>query len=335
MRRLISALLVAVCWVSTTPAETVGSTMVREPIIDMHMHAYPADAQGPPGTMVCAPFERFMAWDQRKPYGEVFGASVSTPCESPLRGAPTDERLMLDTIAEMKRLNIRGLLDGTPERVAAWMAAAPGLFFPSYEYEAKDAFDVEEVRKLHRDGRLKAIAEITSQYAGVAPDDPKMAPVWKLAEELDIPVGIHTGPGPPGVAYLGSAYRVRIGSPLLLEEVLVRHPKLRLFLMHAGYPYADDTIALMYAHPQVHVEVGVINWMSPRAEFHRYLKRLVDAGFIDRIMFGSDQMVWPGAIEVAVKSIEEAPFLDAAQKRAILHDNAARFLRLDTKGNPH
>jgi uncharacterized protein len=37
-------------------------------------------------------------------------------------------------------------------------------------------------------------------------------------------------------------------------------------------------------------------WYLPRDAFHDYLKRLVDAGFASRIMFGSDQMNWPDAI---------------------------------------
>jgi predicted TIM-barrel fold metal-dependent hydrolase len=45
-------------------------------------------------------------------------------------------------------------------------------------------------------------------------------------------------------------------------------------------------------------------------------------------MFGSDQMVWPQTIEVAVESITGAPFLSEDQKRDILYNNAARFLRL-------
>jgi uncharacterized protein len=39
-------------------------------------------------------------------------------------------------------------------------------------------------------------------------------------------------------------------------------------------------------------------------------------------------MYWPDAIGEAIKSIETAPFLDASQKRDILYNNAARFLRL-------
>jgi len=45
-------------------------------------------------------------------------------------------------------------------------------------------------------------------------------------------------------------------------------------------------------------------------------------------MWGSDQMVWPRTIEVAIKTIEDAPLLSAEQKRDIFYNNAARFLRL-------
>ena len=53
-----------------------------------------------------------------------------------------------------------------------------------------------------------------------------------------------------------------------------------------------------------------------------------DAGFGKRILFGSDQMVWPHTIAVAIDTIEQAPFLSAAQKRDIFYNNAVRFLRL-------
>ena len=45
-------------------------------------------------------------------------------------------------------------------------------------------------------------------------------------------------------------------------------------------------------------------------------------------MFGSDQMVWPDAIDAAVEEIAGAKYLTAAQKRDILYNNAARFFRL-------
>jgi predicted TIM-barrel fold metal-dependent hydrolase len=117
-------------------------------------------------------------------------------------------------------------------------------------------------------------------------------------------------------------------NPLLLEEVRLRHPKLRLYVMHAGWPMLDNMIGLLWAHPHVYVDVGVIDWALPREEFYAYLRRLVGAGYGKRIMYGSDQMQWPAAIGRSVNAIRSAPFLSEEQKRDILYNNAVRFFRI-------
>jgi predicted TIM-barrel fold metal-dependent hydrolase len=89
----------------------------------------------------------------------------------------------------------------------------------------------------------------------------------------------------------------------------------------------DELLGLLYAHPQVYVDVAVINWVLPEAEFHAYLRRIVDAGFSQRIMFGSDNMLRPESIDLAIARTS-APFLTDDQKRDILCRNAAKFLRL-------
>ena len=90
----------------------------------------------------------------------------------------------------------------------------------------------------------------------------------------------------------------------------------------------DDTLAMLWTHPQLYVDVGAISFIIPRAGFHDYLRRIVEAGFGKRVLFGSDQVVFPDLIDVAIGSIETAGFLDQSQKRDILYNNAARFLRL-------
>lgn len=108
----------------------------------------------------------------------------------------------------------------------------------------------------------------------------------------------------------------------------MRHPRLRVYVMHAGYPRLDEMLAVLQAHPQVYVEVGAIVWHVPREDFYRYLRALVEAGHGKRVMFGTDQLQWPDLIERAVAVINETPFLSEAQQRDILYNNAARFLRL-------
>ena len=103
---------------------------------------------------------------------------------------------------------------------------------------------------------------------------------------------------------------------------------MRVDVMHAGWPFIEEMIALLYFHPQVNVDLGIIDWEIPRKDFHFYLQRMVDAGFAKRIMFGSDQMTRPEQIPKAIESIESAEFLTAEQKRDILYNNAAKFLRL-------
>lgn len=98
--------------------------------------------------------------------------------------------------------------------------------------------------------------------------------------------------------------------------------------MHYGSPLIEEMIAMLGAYPQLYVELGGIQWFYPRAYFYAQLRRLMDAGFGKRVMFGSDQGNWPGVIEPAIEIVEEAPFLSKKQKRDIFYNNAARFLRL-------
>ena len=191
---------------------------------------------------------------------------------------------------------------------------------------------VDSLRAWFLEGRYQALAEFAPQYVGLTPDAPELEPYFALAEELDIPMGIHIGPGPPAAAYIGyPKFRIADSNPVGLEEVLVKHPKLRIYVMHAGWPFLDEMVGMLYNYPQLYLDISVINWVLPRAEFHQYLRRMVDAGFTDRIMFGSDQMVWPGAIAQAVEAVELADFLSAGQKDDIFYNNVARFLRLGTE----
>jgi predicted TIM-barrel fold metal-dependent hydrolase len=204
------------------------------------------------------------------------------------------------------------------------MLASPLLFgVDMLASSLRDAFD---------SARYQALAEFAPQFSGLAPDAVELDPVFALAEELDVPMGIYMGLGPPGIT--SSAYpdfRMMHSNALLLEDVLVRHPKLRLYVMHAGWPLLDEMVALMHAFPDVHVDISVLNWYLPKKEFYSYLQRLVDAEFSKRIMFGSDQMVWPDAIGRAIETVESAPFLSDEQRRDIMCGNAMRFLRLDER----
>ena len=86
-----------------------------------------------------------------------------------------------------------GFPSGDLDLVYRWVDAAPGRFVPAPQWNGVTiAPDVEFLRGEYSAGRLEAMGEITSQYAGLSPADLAIQPYFALAEELDLPVLIHT-----------------------------------------------------------------------------------------------------------------------------------------------
>ena len=306
-------------------------TAARPPIIDMHMHAMPVDFYGKPPAKMCAP--QNFPWVDPKDSTADFMTCIGPT----IQAGATDDEVIRRTVAVMTEYNVTGVISApsragvsSVDRLKPWQSAAPDRVIPGVW--SNGSVPLESIRTWAKEGRIRVLGELTFQYTGYRFADALPEQHFALAEELDLPVGLHVGPGAPGEAYFLSArYRAELGRPLSLEESLLRHPKMRLYVMHAGWPLIDEMLALLLYHPQVNVDVGVISWQLPRAEFHRYLRRFIDAGFGKRVMFGSDQLLFPEMIRVAIENIESAEFLTAEQKRDIFYNNAARFLRLDQK----
>jgi predicted TIM-barrel fold metal-dependent hydrolase len=331
-----SPILLLICAASSWTFSLHAAAQARLPIIDMHLHARKADYIGPNPPPMCTPFEVMPRWDPAQAIDDGMTFNRMPPCKQPIPAARTDEQVMQDTLAVMNKRNIIGMVSGEPEMMAVWKAAAPNRIIVGSDLRISATSNPhvairtpDELRALHARGLLQVLGEVMAQYEGITPSDARLEPYWALAESLDVPVGIHIGPGGPGDPYRGSpGYRARNSSALGLEDVLVRHPRLRVYIMHAGYPLIDDLRALLFTHPQVYVDISSIIYTEPRPAFYHWLQELVEAGYGDRIMFGSDQMIWPGIIEPSIEAIEQAPFLTQAQKRDIFYNNAARFLRL-------
>jgi hypothetical protein len=283
-------------------------TLAQAPVIDIHLHAYPAL---PP---------------QSDPIWQALPRHVAL--QAP-RGA---EEHFAATLEQMDRHNIvLGVVSGPAAAVRAWKTATPTRFIGgAWLFVDGDLRpSVDDLQRNVEQGMYSVLGELNLQYQGVSPADPRLEPYYGLAESRGLPVGLHSSGGPPGAPYYhDSRFRVSLGDPILLEPVLLRHPRLKVYLMHAGHPFLERTKAILGIYPQVYVDVGAISWVLPREEFYGYLSALMEAGFGERVMFGSDQVFWPGAITLAIEAIEMAPFLTPEQKRNIFYNNAARFLGL-------
>ena len=309
MEKLImSLLIVLVCG-------SIHSQDKGQPVIDMHLHCAPAD------------------WDEENtPLNRVTGLPST---------ATTGEDLLPETLLQMDKYNVVfGLLSGPLENVLECNGKAPGRFVIGPQFPMTHKSDLNLMKylpeaKVLRDyiekGQIGVIGEITAQYAGMKPGDTLLDQYFALAQEYDLPVGIHTGNGT--IVILNPEdrmkYRVEYGNPLEINVVLAKYPDLRIYLMHAGYPFLDDAIAIMKVYRNVYADLSRMNWSSAtRIAFHDYLKSLIDAGLGARLMFGSDGLGLPEAIGLAIEGINSAQFLTEKQKRDIFYNNAARFLKL-------
>jgi predicted TIM-barrel fold metal-dependent hydrolase len=298
----------SVTGVSPCRAAATPPAQERPPIIDMHLHAdLPPHDVSAGAPALCRP----------------------EPCQGTGHATADHAETLKETLDALDRYHIvKAFLSGVdPGIVEQWVAAAPDRFIAAPFILQPGKPDVGALKGAFAAGRFSGLGEIATQLSGIAPSDPALEPYFALAEGLDLPVLIHTagiGPYLPG-------FRSAAGNPLMLEEVLVRHPELRLFVENAGYPYRGEMIAMMYQYPQLYADVSTICWVIPRPAFYDYLEAFVRAGLGKRLMFGSDQMRWPAKIGEGIDAIEKAPFLTQDQKRDILYHNAVRFLRLEHK----
>ncbi|WP_461095583.1 amidohydrolase family protein [Spirosoma luteolum] len=295
------------------------------PIIDVHVHAMKVNPSF--SVEMCPWFLKDMPGGDPNQQMRAF---LNAECVAPLQPAKSDKAMQDAMVSTMERLNMTMVAFGDPVVLRNWQKAAPGRVIPGIGVSSPNDMTVQAFTDSLSSGFYKVMGEVAPQYQGLSPSDMALDPYFAAAEKLNIPVGIHMGTGGNGMANLTQAkYRASLGRPFLLEDLLARHPKLKIWVMHAGYPMADEMIALMGANAYVYVDLAGFIWSYPQAEIHAYLKRLVQAGFGKRILYGTDMLIWPGLIEASIGVIENADYLSAEQKRDILFNNAVRFFRLD------
>jgi hypothetical protein len=240
---------------------------------------------------------------------------------------------MTRSLQIMRERNVvLGIVSGsTVAVVEQWHAAAPDLLWKGISVDDPSTFmKPADLDRLFREGRLNVLGEVAAQYAGYSPSDPAFDAYWAVAERHGVPVGIHTGGGPPRTPYTCCPkFRLSLGDPLLLEDLLVKYPTLRVYVMHAGGFFPQNALMLMTMYPQVYVDIGALSWTPTAGDMlEPFLIEAKRRRLLDRVMFGSDQMRWPEAIGLAVERVNRLGFLTIEEKRAIFYDNAAKFLRL-------
>lgn len=234
------------------------------------------------------------------------------------------------TIALMDKHQIEyAVVSGSVESVEKYVLA-DSRFIPGY-MDNEELIPIDEFERLIKEGKIKVFGEVAGVYFGRTLNDSIYAPYLEICEQYEIPVAYHTGGGPPMTPYTCCPnFRTSLGDPMLIEDVLVKYPKLQLYLMHGGEVYFEHAIRMMSMYRHLYIDLGVILWVDPLIKDYaiRLLKLAKKANVLDRIMFGTDQMVWPGSISESIEFLNSLDFLSEKEKRMILYDNAKKFLKI-------
>jgi predicted TIM-barrel fold metal-dependent hydrolase len=150
-------------------------------------------------------------------------------------------------------------------------------------------------------------------YQHFYPNDSRLYPLYAKAQELGIPVMLHTGSS----VFRGA--RLKYGDPLYLDDVAVDFPDLTLLMVHSGRGFwYDRAYFLAKLHANVYMEISGL----PPQKLLDYFPELERVA--DKVVFGSD---WPGMPYIGrnIELIRGLP-LKEETKEKILGGNAARIL---------
>jgi aminocarboxymuconate-semialdehyde decarboxylase len=245
-----------------------------------------------------------------------------------------------DTARRIVAIHDEGLAEWCNAHTDRFVAlSSPALQYPELAAEQLDY----AVRELGLRG-----ASIGGHVEGEPPSGPQYDPFWAKAEELGVPVFMHPNNAQNiardgALAGKGGLDNI-VGNPLettvflshmIFDGTLDRFPRLKLCAAHgggyltsylgrsdaacvrAGAECANERKPSEYFKSQILVDSMVFSSEG--------LRHLVAETGASQVVYGSDlPYAWPDTIDV----IAEAPFLDFAEKEAILGGNLRRLLKI-------
>lgn len=177
-----------------------------------------------------------------------------------------------------------------------------------------------EIRRAVHELRLDGI-KIHPPHQDLSPDAyrtgecPELAVVYEECQEAKVPVMFHTGTSIfPGA-------RSRLGQALVLDDVAVDFPELRMILAHGGRPlWMEEAFFLVRRHKNLHIDVSGM----PPKNLLEYFPRLEEISH--KALWGTD---WPSPGVKTLRSQLDAfmglPLSDEAKDRILVRNADALF----------
>lgn len=211
--------------------------------------------------------------------------------EDHLRGYPPAEflalldaagvEMVLVPAARMRSFRSQRLLWDVPVRdVAELIEGAPDRFGGLYGIDPWTRMD--GVRELEDAVRRQGFvgAHLHPYGFGLPMNDAAYYPFYAKCVELDVPLVVQVG-------HSAEAMPSALGRPLLLDDVALYFPELRIVAAHTGWPWVEELIALAWKHPNLYIGTSA---HAPKY-WDPALVRFLDARGRGKVLFGTDYPV--------------------------------------------
>ncbi|MGH7482570.1 MAG: amidohydrolase family protein [Longimicrobiales bacterium] len=202
------------------------------------------------------------------------------------------------------------------ETVLELAAAEPAFFLPFACVDPLTDPRPAELLSRYIDAGPIAGLKLYPSYQFFYPNDRDVYPIYEVAQAAGIPVLFHIGSSVlPGT-------RLKYCDPIYLDDLAVDFPELDVVMAHGGRGFWYRACAFLAAHhARFHIDVSGLVPARLRDHFPD-----LDA-LAPKCVFGSDWPAMPKSVAHNIEAIRALGLPETAQ-RAILHDNAARLLRL-------
>jgi len=117
-------------------------------------------------------------------------------------------------------------------------------------------------------------------YQNIHPLDKRMLSVYEFCQKRGLPIMIHQGATFPQRAPL------KFALPLLLEDVAMLHPDLKMIIAHMGHPWINETIVMIRKQPNFFADISALHYRP--WQFYNALITAREYGVLNKLLFGSD-----------------------------------------------
>ena len=166
-------------------------------------------------------------------------------------------------------------------------------------------------------------------YQNIHPLDERMMPVYEFCEKRNLPILIHQGTTFPQKAPL------TFSLPILLEDVAMKHPDLKMIIAHLGHPWIDDTIVLIRKQPNFYADISALHYRP--WQFYNALILAREYGVLNKLLFGSDfPFTTPDATIESLRNFNKMaegtnlPRLAPEEIEALIHSPTLQLLELES-----